>query len=481
MGILDKKKEIFGNIGAINVLNDNFPKLPSTNSLPSINNGLNSTQFLMDLITSLVGFDALKDYVTNTITYKLSDIEDEIKSAIKTEFKEIVSCSINPSMPSWFKNDGDGVILKVMDVDFFDTMKVNPDSLEGNLIFTDITSGVNSSDFNTYLYNTIQSPTVDTNWGISTYNKEILQTTFLETHTSDNNVLKFNATVDYSSKKLTQFNNDYIDSISLFGSTGSLNSKTFINSMMEEMFGTISSSSGVKKSKKQLKKEGELREVLDCIINSENDLIDDSYFTFDNPTIAKIDEDVNNRKNGIRRLETCGNLVVKITSDELSVSQDLIDSSTTTEEEFNSVSTALDNLSDIQSSFSQDPKDKLTVKSDFFSEMIKKFSRVIMNIVLSPKVITLFAINHQIIYGQGSKYDGPVDFLKKNKKIIKGISKRVSQILLNLLLTLALKYLTIKLAQKISGDEIEKNKNYVKVVLSYLGVPSSISDQISKL
>ena len=104
-----------------------------------------------------------------------------------------------------------------------------------------------------------------------------------------------------------------------------------------------------------------------------------------------------------------------------------------------------------------------------------------MNIVLSPKVITLFAINHQIIYGQGSKYDGPVDFLKKNKKIIKGISKRVSQILLNLLLTLALKYLTIKLAQKISGDEIEKNKNYVKVVLSYLGVPSSISDQISKL
>jgi hypothetical protein len=97
-----------------------------------------------------------------------------------------------------------------------------------------------------------------------------------------------------------------------------------------------------------------------------------------------------------------------------------------------------------------------------------------MNLIISPKFLALFIVNHQIIYGQGTSYADAIDFIKKNKKLIKSIVKIIRNILLNLLLTLALKYLSIKLSQKFAGDEIEKGKNYVSIVLSYLGVPPEV-------
>jgi len=100
---------------------------------------------------------------------------------------------------------------------------------------------------------------------------------------------------------------------------------------------------------------------------------------------------------------------------------------------------------------------------------------------MTPEFMSLFAINHQIVYGKGSSYDGPIDFMKKNKKLIKNIGKVVLNILLTLLLDLALLYLTIRLKQKFADDEIEKAKNYVSILLSYTGVPSSVIAQIRKI
>lgn len=479
MSIIDQKKDIFGSIGALNALSDNYPKLPKFNSLPSINNGSNSTSFLIDLVTTLAGFSVLKDHVVDTITYKLPQLEDSVKDALKRELKEIVSCNVNPSIPSWFQNGGPGVIMKVTDIDFYDSMKVNPDTTAGSLIYTDIDSGVNSRDFNTYLYNTIQDPNAPKDWGASTISTDLLETTFLETSATNNNVLKFNTSTGFSNKKLTEFNNAYVDSITLFGEPNSSDSKTMTNMLMEELFGSVSSSSSVNKSKKQLKREAEVREVLDCIINSENNVIDDSFFTFDNPTLAKMEEEVNNRKNGIRKIKTCGDIAVKISDEDLKTNQDIIEDATTKEEEFEAVSQALDNLSNIQSGVAPNEQDRQTVNNDFFINIINKFTNTTMNLILTPKFITIFAINHQIIYGEGVSYDGPVDFMQKNKKIVKNMSNQISNVLIGLLLTLALKHLTIKLRDKLIGDEIEKNKNYLAIILSYVGVPPSVISQIT--
>ena len=474
MAIIDQKKEIFGNIGALNVLTDSFPKLPDFNSLSSINNTTDSGQFLIDMLNSLVGFQAFRDFVIDTITYKLPEIEAAIKDGLKDELKSSVSCGVNPSLPSWFKNGEDGINIKVKDIDFFDIMKVNPDSLEGNLIYRDIQPQLNSTDFNTYLYYTIQENGTPENWGNSTVNVDIIETTFSETSPNGNNTLKFTSTTDYDNKTLTEFNNAFIDSISIFGSLNSSDATKLINLIFDEIFGSISSSPSVNKSKKQLKKEAEINEVLECLINSEDDVISDNFFSFDNQTIAKIELEVDNKKNGIKYLDSCGNIPVSISVGDISGYQATIDAATTPTEELSAITSALDEAAENQASFASNPTDKLSFKTDFFIEIIKKLTRIISSLIISPKLMVIFAINHQIIYGQGNTYSDPIDFLKKNKKLIKNVTKIIRDIILELLLKLVLKILAEKLTQKFAGDEIEKAKNYVSIVLSYLGIPQEI-------
>ena len=485
MGIIDQKKDVFGNIAALNVLNGGLPKLPDFNSFSSISNGTDSAQFLIDLLNSLVGFEALKEFVVDTISFKLPQIETSVKDGIKEQLKELVSCSVNPSIPNWFKYGEDGVETKVTDIDFFNIMKVNPESLEGGLIYKDVLQGTLSTDFNTYLYNTIQNNGDSKNWGDSTVGVNILETTFLETSTTANNVLKFTTSDDFKDKTLIEFNNRFIDSITMFGAPNTLDSTIMVNMIIEELFGTISVSSNINKSKKQLKLEAEFKHVLDCVLDSEDDIISDNFFTFDNPTLAKLDEEVNNKKNGVKFIKTCGNIPTSIDSSQLIDVQTTINATTLSgipnkQDESKAILAALENIADTQASFSNDPQDTLTIKTDFFTEIIKKLTRIIMSLVISPKFITLFAINHQIIYGQDGGYNGAVDFIKKNRKLIKNISKIIRDIILELLLSLVLKILMEKLAQKFIDDGIEKAKNYVSIILSYLSVPPEILALIRK-
>lgn len=476
--IIDQKKDVFSSLGALNILNDGFPKAPSFNSFGSINNGQDSSKFLIDLLKALEGIKVVKEILIDTIVYRLPDLEIAIKDGLKKELKEMVSCSINPTIPSWFQHGGAGVEMTVPNIDFYDLMKVDPTSVAGELSYKDVTSGVSSKDFNTYLYYTIQDPTNPKLWGGSTTSNNMLETTFLENGTTDNNILKFTTSPAYSNKKLTEFNNDYINSISLFGTPGSIDSSTMISLIIETLFGSISFAS--KKSKKQIQKEVEINEILECIVNAEG-AITNNFFEFDNPTLGKMDELVNDRKMGIRRLETCRNLPVKITIENGFNAVNLIDVSTTKEEERDAVTSALDGLADEQAKFSQNPGDVSSIKSNFFSEMLESFVRIIMGLIISPKFITLFAINHQIIYGQGESYDDAKDFMKKNATLVNNVKKVLRDMLLNILLKAALKYLTIKLRQKFVDDNIEKGKTYTTSLLSALGVPPFVIAQINDL
>ncbi|MHA1988376.1 MAG: hypothetical protein ACW98D_17210, partial [Promethearchaeota archaeon] len=78
-------------------------------------------------------------------------------------------------------------------------------------------------------------------------------------------------------------NNDYIDSIQLFGSD-----KMLIN-IIDGIFGSLSAPLG--KSQKQLEEEEKINNILECIINSEEDAeLDDSFFTFSNEELQSIEE-----------------------------------------------------------------------------------------------------------------------------------------------------------------------------------------------
>lgn len=504
MSVYDQKEKVMGNIAALNAITEGLPKFKTTNSFSSMNNSGNSTDFLLDLIKSLIGYEELKENVIDVLTRKLPEIESDIKKNLKLQLKEYTSCGVNPSIPSWLKSTGSGVNLKLSDIDFFQITKTDPKSAFGFLIYNDYQSGLNSTDFNTFLYSNIEQNKSDFNpnggtaspWGSSTMGTNIIDvkfspvgtpTTSILGATTNNNIVKITTNSNFDNKTLSEFNESFVDSIYLFGDPNNYDGTKILNAIIDNLFGTMSVEIG--KTPKQLKKEAEINEVLNCILNSdENDVIDDNYFKFDNQQLTKIETEVNNRKLGIKVLETCGDLIANIPISELVDSNNLFTAATANqigvlsqgEAQVQAISKAIDNIAAAQAS-NASTIDIPTVKYNFILDLIKNLTQSIINIVLSPRLVTLFAVNFKILYGQLSMYDGPIDFIKKNKNLIISISKVILEIVIKMLLTLALKYISKKLAKKFSDDAIEQNKDYVIQILSLVGVSPDIIKQIQDL
>ena len=119
MAIVDKKRELYAKLSAISALSK-VPKQKVNSSISSMNNQLNSSEFLIELATVLVGAKVIKDYVVDAITNRLPDFELAIKDNLKKELKEVVSCGVNASIPEWFQSGGSGVELKIPNIDFYD-------------------------------------------------------------------------------------------------------------------------------------------------------------------------------------------------------------------------------------------------------------------------------------------------------------------------------------------------------------------------
>ena len=284
MSIIDKKKKVFGNIAAAKTLTEGFPKLKTSSSFPSINNNGNSVNFLSDLVKSLTGYESLVNTLVDTLTHSLGDINSSVKNSVKTELKSIVSCGVDPSIPSFIVDCGSatGIIIEASKIDFFDVLKIDPNSIGGKLIYN------NKNDFKMFLHTAMQSNGTKFIWK-NANNLDILDVTFNAQGikgVTPNNTFNFKINSNYCSKTLTDFNNDFMDSIQLF------NTEDIINNVIDGIFGSVSSS--VNKTTNVLQTEAKVDNVIDCIINTDyNDNIDDDYFTFSNAEVYEQEKKAN--------------------------------------------------------------------------------------------------------------------------------------------------------------------------------------------
>ena len=68
MSIINDKKEIFGDIAALNTINDGLPKLNKTSSLESASNSKDPMKFLADVLVVLA--ECFKVSVPSASKYK---------------------------------------------------------------------------------------------------------------------------------------------------------------------------------------------------------------------------------------------------------------------------------------------------------------------------------------------------------------------------------------------------------------------------
>jgi hypothetical protein len=461
MSVLSKKKKIFGNIAAARALTESMPKLKLSSSFPSVNNKGDSITFLTDLIQSLIGYYALVNGVVDILTEAIDEIEVEVKKALKTELKSIVSCGINPSLPNFIKSTGSGIVIEVKKIDFLNMLKTDPNSVSGKLLYNDVSpSLLNSTDFNTFLYGVIQDDGTTHTWA------NMLDITFnsLGTNGNPNNTITIKANSGYDTKSLNDLNNNYIDSLKLF------NTENLVNRIIDTIFGSISFS--IKKSRKQLEEEEKINAVVDKMIEAdESETINDSYFTFDNEETSKIQYNADNRKKGIIKVKTSETIDASVSEKSLTLLTEEMGTAVTIQEKKNVLSSNLESMANQNTNNSKNASDKASIKINFMQNIINTLIKGIVGVILSPKVVLMFLINFKIIYGPTSNYTDAVDFLKKNKKLVKAIIKKITTMIIKYLLAIALKRIAELVAEAQIKKQIDKNKNKVVQLLSLVGIP----------
>lgn len=498
MSIFDKKNKITARVASTKVMiadkSNKFNK-KKTETLESFNNKKGKVvEFLTDLLTILVGFKVLIDTIVDTFTYYLSKIEKEVKKGLKIELKSIVSCGINPSLPAFLKSTGSGIVIEVNKIDFFDVFKVDPMSTSGKLLYKDVVNpAYNSGDFNTFLYGVIQDDGVTHYWN-NTSHQPLLSITFNAqgNSTRPNNTLTIKAAQGYDSKKLTDLNNDFIDTVTLFNTQG------IINRILDSIYGSISFT--INKSKKQLINEAKINSVIEKMMDADaNEIINDSYFTFTNDETFDHEAKASLRQQGVHvlQLSTPTNASIPVSmltdmNDQLNapnlsaIQQKAIISDNLSKMAAHTTINNLPNTASIPN-IPNLPKmptmpsvpDNVSIKLSFTTEIFKNFTKTIISSVLSPKVIMIFLINLKIVYGPDAVYVDGVDFIKKNKNIFKSLIKGITTIIIKILLGLALKEIAKIVAKAIIKKRIEKMKHRKDQMLTLVGVPTQTLNNLA--
>lgn len=470
MSVLDKKKKIFGNIAAAKTLIDGLPKLSLKSSFSSLTSGGDVIGFLMDLVTSLTGYKALLDSIVNTLSFSLTEIEKDVKKNIKTILKGIVNCGVNPSIPNFLLPTGVGLTFEASKIDFFDIFKIDPNSEAGKLVYNDITPILtDSSDLNTFLFGVIQDDGVTHSW------KNILDITFnsIGNGNRPNNSFTIKVTNTYANKKLTDLNNDFIDSFEMFNQTN------IINKILDLIYGSISVS--VSKSRKQLEVEEQVNSVIESISNADTVDIDDSYFEFSNDEIYQQELKADYKKNGVLPLDCCNKVPATMPISFLTNFTNDMSTAINISEKRTVITNNLEKMAEQNTVNVNNDTDKLTVKVNFIQEIIKTLVNGITTMIISPKIIMIFLINFKIIYGIVENFDGPVDFMKKNKNLFTGIIKDVTAQIVKNLLTLAMTEITRLVAATQVKKQIEKFNTKQAQILSLIGISPDVINQIKTL
>ena len=281
MGIIDDKKSIITEIGALNSIKDGGVDIPSTtNTLSSINNSEDSVSFLIDILTVLVGSEALKRLTGELITNFSTSVTPDLKNELKDRLNDFDS---NVNLPTEFVNNGYRMPAK--DIDIFNKLKTDPNSDVGELIYSNDTDPDN---FDKKAYDAIVSPNTEVPFN---------NITILYDDIDDVFVFKpiFGTTIG-------SFINTFVNGMVLYSQ------KTFITEVFDILFG--SKTAAQNKTKDQVFKENKVNKTIENFIRGEALEISDDQ-------LRQLQDEAEKKVNGTREVDVgCGVLTSTLTTEE---------------------------------------------------------------------------------------------------------------------------------------------------------------------
>ena len=476
----DATTEINGKIATLKTVSEK-----SASKLNKTSAGVNSLMdSIMNIFNQLGGYQDMIKTIENILSTKLTDIEEVIKSSIKTSLKQIISCSVEPSI-------GDlliltGVTFDIKKIDPMSILAIDPISENGSYAYFDNLRGLNSKDFNVFLYSLIKESIANPSYTGSTWNKIELDTsntplfnaTFIEydQYSQKSNLLTIKIDNTLRGKKLSFFISEYLDSVKLFDNV------QIISSIFDDLLS--SNIFSINKTSEQMAVEATIKKIVDNILNTVNDgsdVIDDSFYTFSNDTYNQMLIDTQNKKDGLFTYNPSTNTNISIDQDVLlnslnglKVNNLLI--SQQTKVLTDTVDAVTQNLVD---NGKIKDTNSFSFKFDFITSIITKLMTTITTFIFTPKIIFLFSMTTQI-FGLKDP-DNMIDFIKKNINVYKLIIVKIRDIIIQEIINKIEEMLAPLIAQVAIELVKEKFAIYKQLIDNIMGLITGAVSPVTSL
>lgn len=457
MSLFTIKKELLNEIKAIKSLNSLLGNLDDFGAFSGINNSNNVLDFLLDLLKSIVGLEQLKAQLVDFLTYNLEPLEQTIKQLLISFLGEKYNCGIDAKIPDdLVEGLGDGFNLSVKEIDFFGLLKVDPNSIEGEILYGNI-----DRDLNRFIYDVLQGNTGS--W------KGLVVLEYLERGIVEGrqiaNVIKITIDPSWEGKSVNQFITTLVNSINLY----SLSS--LVNQVVNLIFSPITSL--LNKSRGELRNEAVAEEIVTRIINLPDVEIDNSYFEFNRQDEAALRRRVDEKARGYTIIESCGELESFVDIETLVDFNNNFALAVNEIEQKNIITdlftTVAENATrDLNISDANNASGNIVI--GFFNGVIKS----IINILISPKMMLIFKIYLKIV-GQTIGYVTFEDFFNRNRAFFIDL---IRNLVLPLFIEFVLNLVKKELTQLVIVDQLERQKEMLKnrtlSIISLLGINTDI-------
>jgi hypothetical protein len=468
MAFQNDKGELFESMGVFKVMSG-LPTNKKFNSMESISSkSKNLMPFLLDLLNSscLDNAKTAKDKARCEVARILIEILIEflpvlikiVKEGVVKGIKAGLACGTDFTIP----NPTPELTTEINRLDLNDMMKMDPNGSAG-LLFGDP-----NKDFNRFLLDIITdgsngNPSSQT-W-VDRDGNGLIQVTHNQPTPSTNNQPTITLKVadgvvnsDGFNRGDTSFHDflvSYINSVELFSI------KNVMATIMEMSFGSISleNNIGVDTLISQAKMDSSIEKILDVDVCADKLVLDNSFFDFGNEELLEFEREANNKSRGVSVMDLgCGLTEVAIPISILSDLQNLDNAPPTLvkdilEKTFESTGTAI--------SQSGSEEDGPTMKANFNLKATLNFPKILMRMVITPKIVSLYQISHQTINDIVLDVRDGYDFSKAAKTFFEFVLREAAGALLEIVFNKIKKELIALISKVIAKIIKEKVKLYL--------------------
>jgi hypothetical protein len=409
MGFQNDKSGLVEQIGVFKVI-AGTPKIKKTNSMDSINSkSKNLLPFLMDILqaanSDAGGRNQAKNDSSNLLsellTTALPDLTRVVKEGLIQAIKAGLACGTDFTIPTPTPT----FTVPINKLDLTDMLKMDPNGPAG-LLF-----GSPSRDFNRFLLDIVSNQSNGT-WedkngralAIVTYNTPTPTTNNLPTVT----IKVADSTTNYN-RGGTSFHDflvDWTNSIELFST------KNVMGTMMEMAFGSISLANniGVDTLLSQAKMDKGVDNIHDVDVCADKIVIDNSFYDFGNEELSLMERNANNKSRGVNVMDLgCGMVEVVVPQDILEPLKDLDTASPSLIKDI--VEQTISSTSDAITAVGG-PTDGPTMALNFNVQSILNMPKMLVRMVVTPKVVSLYQIAHNMVNASPLNVDNGFDFSK---------------------------------------------------------------------